>query len=165
MNIDRDEFIESLEYWIEFSSRVLEKSANDLLSEHNITYRQVKVLGVLVVRGPISQTELADRVQVEPSTIVRVVDRMERDGWVNRQNDPTDKRRNIVVITEMASTIWGKVLGCAEKLHAKAFNGIEPERVESAIRTLSEICMNLSEDNPRLAGSKPATQDSPPVGS
>ncbi len=153
MSINRLELLHTLEYWIEYSARVIERASNELLIQHGITYRQVRVLAVLIVRGPISQAELAERIQVEPSTIVRVVNRMERDGWIDRKSDPVDKRRNMLVVTPMAETIWETILKCAGQVHVNAYEGITQERLESTIQTLSDICMNLSHDNPSTSDS------------
>ena len=66
------------------AANVLERAANEELSKHGITLRQVQVLGALAIFGEQTQAVLADRLLVESSTLVRILDRMERDGWVER---------------------------------------------------------------------------------
>jgi hypothetical protein len=55
-----------------------------------------EALDVLDWTGPITAGELAKRVGLTSGAITGVVDRLERDGWVRRGSDPTDRRRVIV---------------------------------------------------------------------
>lgn len=51
-------------------------------------------------------TELAESVLLSPSGISRLVDRLERDGWVARQQSPKDRRGNYTVLTEEGLCRW-----------------------------------------------------------
>ena len=63
-------------------------------------------LGHLVALGPISISELAESLVVRAPTVVRLADRMERDGWVTREADVADARRTLLVLTPKARAIW-----------------------------------------------------------
>ena len=65
-----------------------EREAKDL----NLTLRQCKVLVSLRRNEGISQARLAELSAIDPMTLVRVLDCMERDGWVERRQDPADRR-------------------------------------------------------------------------
>ena len=54
---------------------------------------------MLVFAGPRRVGELAEAEQVEPPTMTRLVDGMERDGYVAREADPEDRRAVIVRAT------------------------------------------------------------------
>jgi DNA-binding MarR family transcriptional regulator len=60
---------------------------------------RLSALSVLVFAGPRRVGELAEAEQVEPPTMTRLVDGMERDGFVARQPDPDDRRAVIVSAT------------------------------------------------------------------
>src|SRR5574342_619245 len=61
---------------------------------------QLVALAQLIASGPLSQSELVERLSIPPATGVRLVDRMERDGWVVRQPDPKDGRVKLVEPTK-----------------------------------------------------------------
>jgi DNA-binding MarR family transcriptional regulator len=64
-----------------------------------ISAPRLSALSVLVFAGPRRVGELAEAEQVEPPTMTRLVDGMERDGYVARRPDPQDGRAVIVRAT------------------------------------------------------------------
>jgi DNA-binding MarR family transcriptional regulator len=60
---------------------------------------RVKALLVLQ-RGPISLSELADAVRVDAPYATIIVDTLEERGLVERRHDPADRRRKLVELTE-----------------------------------------------------------------
>ena len=58
-----------------------------------ISAPRLSALSVLVFAGPRRVGELAEAEQVEPPTMTRLVDGMERDGYVARAPDPEDGAR------------------------------------------------------------------------
>src|ERR1700678_2055897 len=61
-------------------------------------------------RGPLSQSELADRLAVEGATMVAMVDRLGKSGLVIREPSTTDRRVKRIVLTEAGNLLYGKVL-------------------------------------------------------
>lgn len=57
-----------------------------------------EALDVLDWSGPMPAGELARRIGITSGAVTGVVDRLERDGWVRRISDPTDRRRVVVQI-------------------------------------------------------------------
>jgi len=92
-----------------------------------ISAPRLSALSVLVFGGPRRVGELADAEQVEPPTMTRLVDGMERDGYVVRGSDPGDGRAVVVRATAKG---------------VRALNQDRARRVEalaSTLRTLSPI--------------------------
>jgi len=58
------------------------------------------VLGALDDRGPMNQRRLTEVTRVEKSSMVIFVDMLEAGGWVRRVRDPSDRRAQIVEMTE-----------------------------------------------------------------
>jgi DNA-binding MarR family transcriptional regulator len=72
----------------------------------------VGVLQVVAALAPISQREVSDRLLLDPSDLVSLVDILERAGYVERQRDPLDRRRYALEITtagELAVVRLGQV--------------------------------------------------------
>src|SRR5436190_20343325 len=64
---------------------------------------QLPVLIVLKQGKPLPQAELARIAHVEQSTMAQLLNRMERDGLVERVADPDDRRSRLILLTERAS--------------------------------------------------------------
>ena len=58
----------------------------------SLTLPQCTALVRLEKNEGVSQAKLAELADVEPMTMVRILDRMELDGWVERRADPDDRR-------------------------------------------------------------------------
>lgn len=100
-------------------------------------------LAHLVALGPLTQNELGEQLFITPPSTARLVDRMERDGWVERRADPQDRRMKRVALTGQAEAVWQEIACCARDVMHQAYAGIEPAEIEGAIRVLARIRQNL----------------------
>ena len=64
-----------------------------------LTAPRASVLSVLVFRGPVTMSALAEAEQVRPPTITRLIDGLERRGLVRRVTDSSDGRVQLVAAT------------------------------------------------------------------
>ena len=83
-----------------------------------ISAPRLSALSVLVFGGPRRIGGLADAEQVEPPTMTRLVDALERDGYVTRSPDPDDRRA--VVISATASGTRALKKGRSQRVEALA---------------------------------------------
>src|ERR1700685_3591487 len=60
-------------------------------------------------KGPLSQSELAQRLDVEGATMVAMVDRLVKAGFVVREPSLTDRRVKRVVLTQAGNLLYEKV--------------------------------------------------------
>jgi MarR family transcriptional regulator, transcriptional regulator for hemolysin len=133
-------------YWICMASRAFERAMNEQLAPSGITYRQCQVLAWLAIDGNLSQTDLADRLRIEPPTLVGILDRMEREGWVRRESDLHDRRRKLVAAMPKALPVWSKIVACSEKVRARGNQGVSPAEQELLKNVLRRIIENLPQD-------------------
>ena len=82
------EFEESIGYWMIMAARSYQRALDQELGPRGITWRQCQVLGYLALERDLTQTELAERMMVESPTLVGILDRMQRDGWILRHDCP-----------------------------------------------------------------------------
>lgn len=139
------DFEASVGYWMVLGSQAFQKSLNEELVPHGITYRQCQVLGWLVLSGELSQTDLAQRMMIEPATLVGVLDRMQSHGWIRRDSTAEDRRRKIVRLQPAARDIWNKVADCARSVRARAVRGLSKRQVDELIKSLKIVVKNLSD--------------------
>lgn len=133
----------SLVFWVFTTAHAIESALNEKLSPFGITIRQVQILGILALYDEVVQSEIAEMLRVEPSSVVRLLDRMERDGWIARQTDPLDRRRKIVVATEKATPVWEQILLQGSRVKERGLQGIPQEALDTTQQTLHRIRENL----------------------
>lgn len=137
------DFEKSVAYWVVMTAHAFERALNEELAPLGITYRQWQVLGWLAFSGELSQIELAERMRIEPPTLVGILDRMERAEWIRRRSCPSDRRRKLISPAPNAEPVWSKVVACAKRLRAEAVVGIEPGELEKLKTVLETIRTNL----------------------
>lgn len=132
----------SLGYHCNLTLKAFLGAWEEKLKGTDISPTQVMALAQLV-SGPLTQSELVGRLSIRPATGVRLVDRMERDGWVTRQPDPDDGRVKFVVITKRATDIWESVSQFGRAVMDQAYQGIPASEIEAVKRVLEKVRRNL----------------------
>jgi DNA-binding MarR family transcriptional regulator len=83
------------------AAHAVEARIENALSPLGLSLAKLNVLGVLVnSTSPLTLGELADRLACVRSNITQLVDRLEGDGLVKRESDPSDRRSIRAVITD-----------------------------------------------------------------
>jgi MarR family transcriptional regulator for hemolysin len=90
-------------------------------------------------RTPLSQSELADRLGVEGATMVAMVDRLVKAGFVARQPSKTDRRINRVVVTETGSRLYATVKTEAAAVRKELLAHIDPKSLALATELLETL--------------------------
>jgi len=99
-----------------------------------------------VARNPgATQRIIAEALEVREITAGRLVDRLCEDGYLKRQESPTDRRAYCVYLTPAAQPVLNKLDELA-RIHEKAiFAGFSPEDLERLDSLLEAVGRNLSE--------------------
>ena len=79
--------------------RYARAATNRALRAHRIDLRHFGVLGRLAESGPAAQSTLVDELQMDKSSMVYVIDELERQDLVNRRRDEHDRRRYTIHLT------------------------------------------------------------------
>jgi MarR family transcriptional regulator for hemolysin len=116
---------------------------NEELAPLGVTHQQWTVLLHLVRDPTVSQAALADRLGIEPPTLCRILDRMERDGWIARRPSPEDRRRNRIHLEPRVEPVWKRIVECAQQVRARATRDIDPADLDALQRTLTRVRANL----------------------
>jgi MarR family transcriptional regulator for hemolysin len=141
-------FEDSIGYWLTLTTQAYHRAVFDELEPHGITYRQSMVLGWLALEGELSQTELAAKMMVEPPTLVGILDRMERDGWISRHNCPCDRRKKLIRANPAAEPVWEKIVECAARVRAQATAGLSERQLATLKKLLLRVRHNLKVRDP-----------------
>lgn len=130
------------------ASRLVEHAWLDALTQLGLSHAGLIVLHLLDA-GPTSQVALAGLARVEAQTMSRTIDRLEREGFVERHPDAVDRRRRVVERTASGAEVFAR----ARRVEAELFPDI-PEL--PALRTALLGIINSSSsmrwnDDPRSA--------------
>jgi MarR family transcriptional regulator, organic hydroperoxide resistance regulator len=120
------------------AARLVEHAWSEALEAQGLTHAGLIALHLLD-GGPLSQTELAGRARVQTQTMSRTIERLEREGFVAREPDPSDRRRLVVTRTESGTAAWNRT----RSLEGEVFPALgDPDQLRA---TLLEIIRSSSE--------------------
>jgi MarR family transcriptional regulator for hemolysin len=109
-----------------------------------LTLTQCKALVQLERNEGASQARLAELTEVEPMTMVRILDRMEADQLLERRPDPADRRARCLYLTDKARPLLDEIWRIADITRGDVFTGIGEADRDSFMRILEQLHGNLS---------------------
>lgn len=89
--------------------------------------------------GPLSQSELADRLAVEGATMVSMIDRLVKAGLVVREPSTIDRRVKRVVLTPAGNALYAKVKAEAEAFRRELLAQVPTAELRGATELLEKL--------------------------
>jgi len=136
--------METVPFEIAETAHALRRSFDRRAATLGVTRAQWKVLFRLSRQPGLRQVELADKLDVEPITLSRIIDRLADAGLVERTPDPADRRAWRLKVTETAQPLIAKLRTLADGLIDDAFKGLSGEELDLMRRNLAQIRENLA---------------------
>lgn len=93
--------------------------------------------------APMPQVDLADAIGITPPSLVKLLDRLEQDGWVERQPEPHDRRAKRVSLTPRARTMVERIEHEAQQLRQDIWEGISATERQAFLRVLTHLDQRL----------------------
>ena len=87
----------------------------------------------------LTQAEIAGRLGVEEPTVVTLLHRLEREGWVTRRSSPHDRRCKMVLLGRRARQVIEQINASAEKLRHELLDDIAASDLETSMKVLMHI--------------------------
>jgi MarR family transcriptional regulator, transcriptional regulator for hemolysin len=125
-------------------ARLLRTAFDRRVKSLGLTRSQGWVLNHLFRNDGVTQSELADILQVEKATLGRLLDRLEAKGWVRRENHADDRRAKRVFLTEEVEPGLKAMRSAAAELRRDALAGLSAEDQTRFVDALLAIKANLS---------------------
>ncbi len=110
---------------------------------------QPKILSYLAQRGPCGQREIADYFEIDPATVCRMIDLMQKNGMISIQPGESDRRSDVVTLTEKGQSAEKEWQRCCSEEEKTMLAGFSPEEKKQFADFLVRSYRNL-----RSAGSK-----------
>jgi MarR family transcriptional regulator for hemolysin len=113
------------------------------LRELGFALGQLPVLVALKKGQALSQSELARIARVEQSSMAQLLNRMERDGLIQRVPDPADKRSRLISLTATASRNMPKGKAIMDATRVIALKGFSKPEIDQLSVLMGRIHANL----------------------
>jgi DNA-binding MarR family transcriptional regulator len=96
--------------------------------------------------GPISQQELADTLDLDPSKLVALLNQLESDGLAERRRDPCDRRRHIVEISSRGHHRLADADRVMADFEVEFFSGLTPDELHELQGLLARVAERVACD-------------------
>lgn len=119
--------------------------------EEGLTLARTRALFAISRRGPLTQKELAEELEIETPTLVRVLDGMARQNLIVRTEDENDRRAKRIAMTEAGRAAYDRMHVLATDLRAQIAAEISSDDIEIALSVVRRLTRNLqSLDQPKV---------------
>lgn len=110
-----------------------------ILTAHNVTEQQWRVIRALYKAGKLDATEVADKASILAPSLTRMIRSLEERGFITKHKDKTDGRRVLLQITLAGQVIVEDVMPESLKVHADIDARFGAERMETLLDMLEEL--------------------------
>ena len=145
-------------------ARLLSTEFDRRVREIGLTRSQWWVLTYLFRQDGITQTELAELMELQKASLGRLLDRLESKQWIRREADLVDRRANRIFLTEDVQPLIAEMRKRAATVRRDALSGISAADREQFIDTLLKVKSNLSamqaDDSDEFAKTETVSTDS-----
>ena len=112
---------------------------------------QPKLLVYLSAHGPCHQRQLADYFDVDPANVSRMIESLEKGGFVIRRPDDQDKRRGLVELTDVGRAAYDRWQTHCREVEETMLTGFTTEERENFVDYLARAYRNLKAEGGRQA--------------
>jgi len=140
-------FDKSLGFAIHDVARLLRVSFDRQAATTGLTRAQWTVMAYLRRNDGVQQKTLAKLMEITPITLARHLDRLEVDAWIERRDDPNDRRAKRIFINPNAGPMLETMSKHGQTVLAQALQGISADDEEMFMKVLLQIRANLCTAN------------------
>ena len=132
-------------------ARLQRRSFDRRLQSLGLTQAQWRAIVNIARTEGMSQTALAECLEIQPITVGRLIDRMESAGWVERRSHPADRRAVQLYLTTKCQPILEEIDARANDMMAECVTGMPAAAQKQLFESLRRIKQNLVTADAKLA--------------
>lgn len=127
------------------AAHLLRRNFDRRAKEHGLSRSRWQVLWHLAREEGQKQAELAERMDVAPISLARQIDKLQREGLVERRPDPEDRRCFRIYLTAEAEPALEILRGLAKQTRSQALAGFAADEITQLQALLVRLKKNLAE--------------------
>lgn len=140
----------TLAHLVQDLARLMAQRFEERARRLGLTRAQWSLIATLFRREGSSQAALAEHLEITPISLGRLVDRMERAGWVERRGEPADRRAYRLYLTERAHRLRPQLRGLTDQVQAQALRALDASEQDRFIALLRTVRETVASDQVRL---------------
>lgn len=147
-NRDPDCCIEEVGALVQKLVRVFQLFERDKIKVHGFTTSQCYALLELKKAGSLTMNELSERMNLNTSTMTRIMDNLVRDQYVIRDRDEADRRVVVVSLTDKGNGVTEKLSETVTDYYRQIIANIPEGHIEETLRAVEVLLRAFEKANP-----------------
>jgi len=128
------------------AGRVWRKMGRRIAAGHGVSEAATAPLVWLDYLGEnVRQNALAEAIGIEGASLVRLLDGLESAGLISRETDPTDRRANVLSLTEAGREVVADIQNRLAGLRETVFSGIDADQIAAVMAVFEAIRASAGE--------------------
>lgn len=125
--------------------RLHAKRADQSMDEIGLYRGQAFLLMILAKQEGLTHSEIAERLEISPAAVTKVIKRMEALCYVRRQADPVDERVSRVYLEVEGWAVIHKIRKTFDQIDQALVSNLSPEEQKTLIQLLMKVYASLFE--------------------
>jgi DNA-binding MarR family transcriptional regulator len=139
-----DDFQRGPGFLLTESARLLRKLIDRRLQPLGLTRAQWSILAILSNQEGLSQSQISAKLEIEKSTAGRLIDQVERSGWIERRPIAGDRRVWGIHLTDQARQLLVQVESVILRSRTEMLHSLSPEQQQHLSEILQTVKSSLS---------------------
>ncbi|WP_245420954.1 MarR family winged helix-turn-helix transcriptional regulator [Phyllobacterium myrsinacearum] len=144
----RDTYIDELSK----VSRKIRTLFDARVKQRGLTFARARTMMLLDRMEILSQKDLAEELEIETPTMVRLLDGLEKQGFIERRSVDGDRRAKQIVMTPLGAELASEVNQLAQELRAEFLKGVDEKALVAGLEVMRAINRNIGDMDKDPAG-------------
>jgi DNA-binding MarR family transcriptional regulator len=131
------------------ASRAAQQLTQERLAEAGLRRGFYGVLATLDEFGPAAQADIGRRLAIDPSDMVAILNDLANEGYISRDRDPGDRRRNSVTLTAAGRGALNRFDGAIAAAQDAVLTAFSPAERESLVGLLERLVQTAGQPQRR----------------
>jgi len=139
MEAAMSEFERCVCFQLTSASQKIRRRYRDGIAKYQLTHGQFFMLCAILEEEGLLPSQLADKTELDRPTATGLLDRLERDGWIERHTEPSDRRMYRISPSAKAIKHKGDLLNLFEQTNSHFINRFTPDEWEQFQEYLNRL--------------------------
>lgn len=140
--------VEDVSLLVQKLVRAFQLFERDQIKVHNFTTTQCYTLLALYENGAMSMQDLSDKMNLQSSTMTRIVDKLVKDQFIHRGRDENDRRVVLVQLTEKGSNSAIVLNRSLNDYYQRILNNLPNGKIDEVLDSTQQLIAAFDSANP-----------------
>ena len=118
---------------------ICQKKEADLAEEHGLFHAEFRCLRLMGSEGSLNNKDIAERMNLSPSRLTRIVDGLEKKGYMQREINKGDRRNMKISLSRRGKILTNKLNKAFVDLHSEILQDIDVSQHEPLITAMEHL--------------------------